>query len=349
MKSSFDILPCVSIYPSHFTTYNEIKWNPSKPSRPTYEATDDRTHLVNENFIKSSRSANGILSKTAKKKINTALDYLLLMSQEKVIYAKSIRKKIKFKICFVTLTLPSKQIHTDDEIKRQILNSFLIELTRYHNVKNYLWRAEKQKNGNIHFHIILDQFIIYNDLRKRWNRICNKLGYVDRYSENMKKLHSSGFFFNKNIESKRSYDVQYKAYIAGVKCNWASPNSTDIHSVRFINNIRAYIAKYMTKSFEAIESLSSDEIDNLIVKGRLWGCNENLSNIKGATDYVDNETESAITKIVQQSGCKVFKDIYFSVYYITIEQIKRLSPECLYLKFCQFMIEKFDFSMQLCS
>jgi hypothetical protein len=341
------LLPCVSISPSKICTYYETKWDPVKPCHKSYDSDFCLIDTRADHLKNSKRSALGLISNNARKKISTALDYLLLMSHEKTIHIKHLKKTVKFKICFITLTLPSTQIHTDAIIKEKILNSFLIELTRYHNVHNYLWRAEKQKNGNIHFHIIIDQFILYNDLRKRWNRICNKLGYVDRYRESMIEFHKNGFHFVNSISSTWPLKNQYKAYLEGVKCNWSSPNSTDIHQVKYINNVRSYVSKYLTKQPDQLETLSSDEIKKLLVEGRLWGCNQELSNIKGAHSYVDSEIESAITEVVTKSGCKIFKDTYFSVYYVSLEQLKEISPHCLFLLFAQYMFEQFNFSMQL--
>jgi hypothetical protein len=84
---------------------------------------------------------------------------------------------------------------------------------------NYIWRAEKQKNGNIHFHILSDKFIPYTELRESWNRIVEKLGYVTRFRD-------------KN----------------GMK----KPNSTDIHSLNKVKNISNYILKYMVKNENSI-------------------------------------------------------------------------------------------------
>ena len=53
---------------------------------------------------------------------------------------------------FITLTLSDVQAHTDDSIKEHMLQPFLYWLQRYYNC-SYVWKAETQINGNIHFHI----------------------------------------------------------------------------------------------------------------------------------------------------------------------------------------------------
>lgn len=49
-------------------------------------------------------------------------------------------------------------------------------------MKFYIWTAETQKNGNIHFHIITPTFINKYLLQITWNRHTETLGYVGRSS-----------------------------------------------------------------------------------------------------------------------------------------------------------------------
>lgn len=84
---------------------------------------------------------------------------------------------------FLTVTLPSDQIHTDAVINRQCLQPFLQMLKRHHGIENYFWRAEAQENGRVHFHILTDRYISKEDLQVSWNKAVNRLGYVDRYYE----------------------------------------------------------------------------------------------------------------------------------------------------------------------
>lgn len=94
----------------------------------------------------------------------------------------------EIKLIMITVTLSSKQIHDDKTIKAQLLEPFITWLKTKHLVENYMWKAESQKNGNIHFHIITDKYINKKDLQEQWNKIQNKLSYVDRYFETTKKI-----------------------------------------------------------------------------------------------------------------------------------------------------------------
>lgn len=100
--------------------------------------------------------------------------------------SRGIKKKVK--LVMATLTLSSKQIHTDKEIKAKVLEPFLKKLKYSYDIVNYFWRAEPQDNGNIHFHLVIDKFIDKFDLQDYWNFYQNKLGYVDRYYEKTGKV-----------------------------------------------------------------------------------------------------------------------------------------------------------------
>lgn len=161
-----------------------------------------------------SNNTRGEISKKARRRISKTIDWMLYMAKDKELYPHKKHNALTFKLNMVTLTLCSQQIHSDNEIKSKLLNQFLVELRSVYKSKLYLWRAESQGNGNIHFHIITDKYIPWSEIRNRWNRIQNKLGYVDRFRE------------------------KYKG---------KTPNSTDVHSIWKVKNLSAYLAKYCTK------------------------------------------------------------------------------------------------------
>ena len=89
--------------------------------------------------------------------------------------------KIKKHLGILTLTLPARQMHSDKYLKRYALMLFIKDLKKQFPTLNYLWRAEAQANGNIHFHIIIDEFIDKTIIDKLWYRRMQLLGYIDAY------------------------------------------------------------------------------------------------------------------------------------------------------------------------
>ncbi|MBA7635839.1 hypothetical protein ES703_43443 [subsurface metagenome] len=326
MRPEFTLIPMLSIHPDRINLYSEVHWDPYKPRR------DPSVHL---NGI--SRDHGGKVSAAARRKVSRAIEYLLFLANEKVLPDTTHGKAYGFKLSFITLTLPSTQAHTDQEIKARLLNQFLIEARKKWHVKNYLWRAEKQKNGNIHFHILADKFIPWSELRDTWNRITNKLDYVTRYRDQMRTFHEGGFRTREDLLKTWSYKNQIKAYNSGKVNDWASPNSTDIHSVWKVKNIKAYISKHCIKD-EQSEGLT----------GRLWGCNEQLSNIPGARMVVDQPISDSLRSIFNKHSPDVYEGAYFSSVDISFEWLKDSDSTELFKAFAGFLNDHFGHSLQAC-
>jgi len=115
---------------------------------------------------------------------------------------------------FITVTLTAKQNHDDKFINRHILTRFLEKLVRYSGTRNFFWRAESQKNGNIHYHIIIDRFVNHTHVRKMWNDTLENFGYLDEF------------------EKKHGH---------------RNPNSTDVKGVKDVKNFIDYVLKYVCK------------------------------------------------------------------------------------------------------
>jgi hypothetical protein len=343
---SLDLIPMLSIHPDRVCVYRDVHWNPSKPHKMVENEAGVLVSANTLRIINSDRRANGRISVNARRKIMKALDYLLLLANNKVVHTRYIGRQFNFKIAFVTLTLPSKQKHSDKEIIRRCLNSFLLEMKKFYKVKNYLWRAEKQQNGNIHFHLIVDKFIPWSELRDRWNRIVNKLGYVDRYREEMKRWHMGGFRVRSELLDQWSYKSQIKAYKTGCLNDWNSPNSTDIHSIRKVGNVKAYVSKYMTKE-AGVDGRTGEIVkDNIKQSGRVWGCNRELSDCPGGRLVVDWEVSDEMKRVSIESKCHVYHGDYFSVYFIDFTDLKRFGATSIYKEFCSFLLRHFGYSFQ---
>lgn len=126
-------------------------------------------------------------------------------------------EKDKKKLVFVTLTLSSTQFTSDLEVKKQLLKPFIRFLREKKGCKNWLYKCERQKNGRIHFHIIIDKYIKKEEIRETWNNLQEKEGYLAEYQEKYGKL---------------------------------SAPSTEIKLVRNQPQCERYIAKYIAKDDE---------------------------------------------------------------------------------------------------
>lgn len=309
----------ILIHPNNLVLYSRIHWTGERPFKKF-------SVLINleDNFHHKK------ISEPAKRKIKKAISYLIYTAHEKKVFNNNTKSYFTFKVNFVTLTLSSTQIHSDNEIKKGMLNQFLIEANKKWNVQNYIWKAEKQKNGNIHFHILTDKFIPWNELRNVWNRIQNKMGYVDRFIEkNGRKI----------------------------------PNTTDIHSLQKISNIYDYVTKYMCKNDQSnrlkvsrsslglpnkpqwkVRSVSLDALKFLRKQadiGRLWGCNYSLSHIEGAQAELNDKILKEIDQLQKITSTKrIDKDVYSLILFDNKEMMNGKYP-ILRKIFTEYIFERF--------
>lgn len=202
--SQSTIVPMVRITPNTILRYNTFLEGPRRT-----EAQEKTT----ENLTRG--DYNGFLSPKSKAKLKNAISILFGSIQEARSRTQARGIPLKYYLTFVTVTLPAKQRHSDKELKRQCLTHFITVLERKYKIRNYLWRAEAQANGNIHFHILIDRFIPHQSLRNSWNSIISKLGYIADFKE----VHGH-----------------------------TNPNSTDIKAIGNVKMLAAYMSKYMMKN-----------------------------------------------------------------------------------------------------
>lgn len=159
--------------------------------------------------------SNGQLSYKSAGRLRRACDWMLFFSELKTVYRGKGKGKFTFRMNFITLTLSTKQQHTDRYILHHMLFPFIKWLERKWKVTAYVWRAEIQekrlatrKERCIHFHIATSAFVHYLSARQKWNQLQLAHGYREKDTD---------------------------------------PNSTDIHRVREHDDIVRYMQKYITK------------------------------------------------------------------------------------------------------
>jgi len=296
MSDTFTLLPYYSLSPSSLTIYE-------LPDRPYYsEKQISSFENLNDNENKYYE-----LSEHSRKRLRKAIDYMIYISIEKNIQGSELisrdfnsefinkkgdkyKKPVPFKLSFITLTLSATQHNSDEEIKSKLLNHFLTDLRRKHNVNYYIWKAEKQENGNIHFHILTNRYIPHNYIRESWNSIQNKAGfnYIDIYSKNMQAFFKHGFKSFPN--DKRTLSQQKKVYNINKSIKWTNPNSTDIHALYKVKNIQAYLTKYISKSVTKTERvLKMGNLFNELEHYNLLKINTELNQALTFEDDINNE------------------------------------------------------------
>lgn len=187
----------------------------------------------------------------------------------------------------LTTTLSADQVHTDQQVRRLLLMPFLQDLKRKHHAANYMWFAEKQGNGNIHLHIILDRFIPKDSARALWNKAQARHGYIERYRATREAWHAGAFRYD--AADSRSESQQLYAYQEGVRTHWSNPNSTDIRQVQGADAVMAYVVEYCAKGAIGEPGSVKDKLE-----GHLWGCNRELGKLSRYEVEVTPELDALI-------------------------------------------------------
>ena len=199
IKGQAPYIPMLKITPSQAIGYYQYCGEKRKAWQTFKFGVSEVDRMTGEEK-KAQLQYSGELTESARKKLKSACEILFALARTKKV--KSIRtgREFKFKIACITLTLSSKQgQHTDREIKKELLEPFLRHF-RKRGLYNYIWKAERQLNGNVHFHILTDCYLEKGSIRDYWNKLQEKLGFITEF-------HS--------------------------KYHHRSPNSTDVKAVHF--------------------------------------------------------------------------------------------------------------------
>lgn len=177
-----------------------------------------KTGIIFENTEKSEVSReeknlrNALDVKRRIRKKTSLLFESVLTARKKNLLTKSEEKKT---VSFLTLTLSDKQNHSDTEIKKILLNRFLSYFRKHFKGLIYVCRQEYQKNGNVHFHLILNYFVSFRLALAVWNSAQDSAGYLENFTK---------------------------------KYGFHAPNSVDVRFFNKIENMAKYAEKYLTKS-----------------------------------------------------------------------------------------------------
>lgn len=213
--------------------------------------------------------SKGFVSNKAATRIKNAVNWMLLLTDKKRIYSKKERSTFTFYLNFITLTLPEDQKHTDEELKEVLLIPFIEWMVKTQDAKMWFWKAERQSNGRIHFHITSHVFIHWKSIRKKWNYLLAKNGYYKVFQDGTKKDSVSGTDIRaaKNAEQVGSYLSKYASKNDMIKLKIRRPVGLPAPHVE-LNKVSHIVPNY-----------SSWSVLKRPVDGRLWACSYNLSKI----------------------------------------------------------------------
>lgn len=312
----------ISLNPNQLSTYWRRETPIMEENRYTRSIPVPLRQAIKKPEINEENPRRG-MSRAAQKRIKRAINWLTYLSASRTERLPSGRVVPRFQVSFITLTLPSKQRNSHKEIKSRCLNNFLQVMRDKYKMRNYVWKAELQSNGNIHFHITTDVFVHYQVIRRVWNKSINLFGYVDSYANKMKRMSYEEYKVMRKSNSNVSDKSIRKAFNYGEKTEWKQPNSTDVHSVKNVKNLAAYMAKYMTK--DVIDENSSEAMKQSAstLKGRLWYCSQSLSRLKNVQLNITRMTNRITRYLRKVKEVFVFNNDFVECFFFKANRLHK--------------------------
>jgi hypothetical protein len=206
----------------------------------------ERREWIGDNWDKPRKKQNanlknnatrGLISQKSKSRLKKSINWLVMSAVKKKAFSLKTTNTFNFKVNFITLTIPPQENGLIEEKEfKSLINTWLTYHRTYSKLNNYVWKIEKHKDNRLHIHITTDTYIHYKKIKDSWNLILQRGGFLE--------YHFAKF---------------------GNYC----PNSTDVHSIKKVKKLAAYLVKYMAKSNE----------EDPMYNGRVWSCSLKISKV----------------------------------------------------------------------
>lgn len=245
----------------------------------------------NQVFKKEKNNTKSIIQKLEEDAQQTEIkekeikNYKLKKSKirNKILNFFSLNASKKF-CAFYTITFP---INIDDNLAYQLLNTWLTRCRKSANLKSYLWVAERQKNGTLHFHLITNNYM--------------KIGIVNEFmKDSLQTQKNKG-----NLECRQNIINKYNGVDVD---NLYQPKKRKDNKNRLSGNeakekLSFYLTKYVTKNDTLSQRLP-------------WHCSRDISALFISINYSDISNHE-ISSLISDNPDAVlsFHDEYISFHY----------------------------------
>lgn len=257
------------------------------------------------------KTYTGKITPFSKKKLKRSIGLMVASAEWKEAPNWKTGKTFKFKVNFITFTLPSNQGKIEDKTIKICLDNWIKRAKRKHNLKSYVWRAERQVNGSIHFHMITDVWIHYQKIRDDWNACLKETGLVNRYTEKHENLTFREYLKLYPTTQRTTREARWKSYQYGRSTRWEQPNSTDVHAIWKIKNLTSYFVKYMSKTHKEGETP---------IQGKIWDCSSNLKTKINCSTFFQGMAEENFNYLASKEDIERIDDPMFTILFVPPEK-----------------------------
>jgi hypothetical protein len=272
------VTPCLQVRSKSIIVYNLFE-------RKAYRSI---SQLTSDKKLKERETYTGRLCPGAKKRLTKAVE---LITQAAIkdknftfTHAKTLKQvRAKFRLNFITLTIhsPARMIE-GKEGHSKCLEPLLKWLRDHYDLTMYVWKAELQQRGQLHYHITSNCFVPWQELRDKWNDLQVNAGYLSQYQ--IDKGHKNA-------------------------------NSTDVHSVYKIKDMAKYLQKCICKNVRKkdgsiVSEFNKDMQNAQTIGGKVWDCSLNLKTFGHYTidcggQLADQEIKNIELAAKKEKGCSI--------------------------------------------
>lgn len=251
--------------------------------------TPDPPYNHKRHELSKYKTYTGIVTEHVAKRISQSVDVFLQKSKKRYLVNDTWPKEVPFRLSFLTLTISqSKEVDAQDGHKalKVFLDHFRAKPAKKaisEQLKSYIWKAELQERGQLHYHITANTFMHFAEVNRVWNGIQFRRGWLDEF-----------------------------------KAEFGHTNapSTQIRAVYKSKNIGAELTKYMAKTGkkDVSDFGFACTIFEPSLNGKVWDCSNDLK-VKRYSDELDTFTRTRIENGIQSGDvqhialerCSVFK------------------------------------------
>jgi hypothetical protein len=252
----------------------------------------------------------GGMSQGSRKRLAKAITILTQAIKPRWVFNPVSKLRDFHTFSFITLTVASTRNLTARQGYDLLLGPFLDWLTKTIGNKNphaktYIWKAEFQQRGQLHYHITTPAFIHWKWIRAKWNELQHKAGLLNDFA------------------------LQHGHF---------DPNGTDIHKTHNVRKMDRYMIKELTKSVDASKLRCKWIVDSLIkageipgdkrqqfideytgeefrTVGKVWGCSSDLAGVPYYTLELTRAHQQLIEQWVEEGKAWKKTDDFFEIVY----------------------------------
>lgn len=232
-----------------------------------------RLNSININQLRGlqSKKYTGTIKQGTKRRMTRAIELLCQIATTRRLYSKTAKRMINHRLSFITLTISQAENITARAAYDSCLGPFLKYLRDSCQCNTYIWKAEIQKRGQIHYHITTPSYIHYKALRDKWNYLQRKAGFLDSY-----------------FQTHGHYDA----------------NSTDVHGVHHVKNLPNYLLKEFKKTYQNPETTGKVWDCSLNLKAYSYFTFEDLT---GVSILIHNMQQEGLIEVIDCEQCRIIK------------------------------------------